>query len=505
MTDHDKCFQQKKLPVIATGFTSAYLGDERSLREFVVGDHICNKLIRQGENAVLYLVNDSYDPLNERQLRVGVNKDEKLIRKFSEFCGRPIAEVPDPYDCHPSYAEHFADALLGRLRSLDIHPVLIDSYRSYKSGYYAPYIASTLENYSAIQRTLSEAFDSYTIQNLFHVQCPRCRCLDQTYIRTVAAQEVRFRCFRCNTDFREIRENIRGKLGWKLDCAARWNIYSIDLETFSKSHLSPLGSFEISRFISQHFYAGQVPTPIKYGHLRIDKEMSYKLMEILPPKIFKMLLTTRMTRDIEITKESVENFCRNAFVRPGLSYVQYVRKNLPMRALGDSNELDDASGAKPVPAVSAQEKELVDFGNRFSSFYYGKEYNLRLPDHVTVASCDRETARVAREIISYSVSVRSEVDGDPSSVNQRILSFIREHPEANRKVHEYLRKVVGVMEGPRISSLLKLLPIPQLRAVEMILRYYSGEHLAADSSDKGSKEPQEQCRLSGNVIDMIAP
>lgn len=477
MTDHTRSFKPKKLPIIATGFTSAYLGDERSLREFVVGDHVRNKLIRQGENAVLYLVNDSYDPLNVRQLRVGVNKDENLISQFTEFLGRPIAEVPDPYDCHTSYAEHFADALLTRLRRLDIHPVILDTYRSYQSGYYAPFVAATFDNYSKIQQQLSGTFHSYTLQNLFHVQCPRCRCLDLTRIRTVVGQEVRFRCFSCAKDFRELQEYLQGKLSWKLDCAARWNIYSIDFETFSKSHLNPLGSFEVSRFISEQFYGGQAPTPIKYGHLRINGEMSNKLIEILPPKIFKMLLTSHMSRDMKITKESVESFCRNAYVKPGLSYVQYVHKNLPLWALADPEELESINELGDTLTVSADEKELIEFGNRFSSFYYGKDYSLRFPDHATIASCTPKTARVAREIVSYSMSVRTEDKRDPGSVNGRIASYLREHPEADKTVHQYLRKVVGVTEGPRVGTLLALLPIPQLQAVEMILRYYGGEHL----------------------------
>ncbi len=500
MTDHYRSFQSKRLPIIATGFTSAYLGDERSLREFVVGDHVRNKLIRQGENAVLYLVNDSYDPLNERQLRIGVNKNEKLISQFSEFCGRPIAEVPDPYDCHASYAEHFVDALLARLRSLDIHPVLLDTYRSYRSGYYAPFVAATFDNYSRIQHQVSEAFNAYTLQNLFNVQCPRCRCLDLTRIRTVVGQEVRFHCYRCSTDFRDLRDNIQGKLSWKLDCAARWNIYSIDFETFSKSHLSPLGSFEISRFLSEQFYGGRVPTPIKYGHLKIHREMSYKLLEILPPKIFKMLLTARMTRDVEISKDSVENFCRNAFVKPGLSYVQYVHKNLPLWALADPDALKGINGSRDASTVSVDEKELIDFGNRFSSFYYGKDYSLRLPDHATIASCDLQTVRVARKIVSYSVAVRTEDKHDPDRGNELIQSFMRAHPEANNLVHQYLRKVVGVTEGPRVTSLLKLLPIPQLQAVEMFLRYYGGEHLPSSACERYGNEQQDRCRLLGNIV-----
>ena len=74
--------KDKSSYIITTGFTTAYLGDERTLREFAVGDYVANKINQKGKNTVLYVINDSYDPLNYRQLRIGVNKDENLIRKF---------------------------------------------------------------------------------------------------------------------------------------------------------------------------------------------------------------------------------------------------------------------------------------------------------------------------------------------------------------------------------------------------------------------------------------
>ena len=78
--------RNKKTPrIIATGFTTALLGDERTLREFIIGDYVREKLERKGENVVLYLINDNYDPLNYRQLRIGVNKDEKLLKKFERY------------------------------------------------------------------------------------------------------------------------------------------------------------------------------------------------------------------------------------------------------------------------------------------------------------------------------------------------------------------------------------------------------------------------------------
>ena len=181
----------RKTPyIIATGFTTAFLGDERSLREFIIGDAIKSALDRKGRNTILYLINDSYDPLNYRQLRVGVNKNAKLLSCFEPYCGRPISEVPDPFGCHENYSQHFAHALIKRLHSLDIYPVLLDSYHAYRKGYYADFISITFQNYSKIQEMLSQRFKNFSMKNLFRIQCPKCGCLDATHIFRVSGREV---------------------------------------------------------------------------------------------------------------------------------------------------------------------------------------------------------------------------------------------------------------------------------------------------------------------------
>jgi len=220
--------------IVATGFTTAFLGDERTLREFIVGDYVKNKIVATGENAVLYLIVDSYDPLNVRQLRVGVNKDEKLLRQFEAFCGRPISEIPDPFECHESYSEHFAAALLERLHSLDIHPVMLDSYRAYNKGHYADLVSTTFENYSKIQEMLAGNFEHFSMRNLFRAQCAKCYRMDGTHVRKVKGRDIRLGCERCGAKWWQSAAEVRGKLSWKLDCAARWNLYGIDMETFSK-------------------------------------------------------------------------------------------------------------------------------------------------------------------------------------------------------------------------------------------------------------------------------
>ena len=124
----------KKYITVGTGITSSHLGDERNLREFIIADETVKYLRSQGYNTLFLLNDDSYDPLNFRQLRVAVNKDEMLIEKYKKYCGMPLTLIPDPYECHASYSAHFQNEILNRLSSLDVNVCIVDSSASYESG-----------------------------------------------------------------------------------------------------------------------------------------------------------------------------------------------------------------------------------------------------------------------------------------------------------------------------------------------------------------------------------
>ncbi len=473
--------------VVATGFTTAYLGDERSLREFIVGDYIRSQITQSKGNCILYLINDSYDPLNYRQLRVAVHKDEKLLAKFEHYCGCPIAEIPDPFGCHESYSQHFTEALLERLHCLDIDPVVFDTYQAYQNGYYNSFIATTFENYSQIQEAVASKFAPFTIRNLFYVKCPQCRHMDATHIHKVINGQIQVECKRCDTKRWYDSKEIQGKLSWKLDCAARWNLYRIDIETFSKIHLEPKSTFYVSQFISENFYGGQVPMPVKYGTVQIDKGMSYRLLEILPPMLLKKLFVKNFNRDIAITKDSVEHFCRKFLIRPGVSYVNYVRTELPKQALRTVSW----ENAQATPCMRSPEEMLVLYGKRFSKFYYDRDYLISFPDAETIAAADVATARAARDIILNALSVRNGQQAEEVSICAKISDYLKDRNKVSTTVVQYARRILGQPQGPRLSTLLALLPRDYLQMIQMALSFYVNRHMLGQSIQSSQQFSRE--------------
>jgi hypothetical protein len=453
--------------VVATGFTTALLGDERTLREFIVGEHMRERVTNRGRTAVLILINDSYDALTDRQLRIGVEKNEALFERFLPYCGRPIAEVPDPYECHESYSDHFLQALRHRLHELEIHPILVDTYQAYRRGHYAPFVRTTFENHHAIQNALAAKFSDFTIRNLFRPQCPRCLCIDSTHIDEIQGGTVRFTCERCGSAAGVDVGEIKGKLSWKLDCAARWNLYGIDLEVFSKVHVADRGTLGVSKFISREFFGGGVPVLVTYGEVLLDRDVSSRLLEILPPDLLKRLFLTEIRRDLHISKDYVENFCQRFDVIAGMSYVDYVRRELPGRALRAAGRW----GKRPMPggpAPDLDDPSLIEHGLNFARYFYDRDHRLRYPDAAAIASADHEALAALRDLIRYAITLREDGAPEGQGTSDRIRAYMLHSPNS-QATYRCLRRMFRQPEGPSAAGLLASAPVDYLHLLESIL------------------------------------
>jgi hypothetical protein len=339
-------------------------------------------------------------------------------------------------------------------------------------------VATTLDRYDEIRQRIGERFQTDPSPRLFRVQCPKCRRMDTTEIRGVSGGEVEFECERCETRTVSDAGGLRGKLSWKLDCAARWSIYGIDMETFSKAHFGGIGTLDVSRFVAEEIYGGRVPRAIMYGDLQIADDVAGRLLDILPPELLKTMLTTRLNRDLRLSKDFVENFCHKAQVRPDMSYVEYVRTELPRAAMraagGEGSTQDDALSPQGV----IPERTLVRCGNAFSRFFYGREHKVELPDGSVLETVDLRTAEVARGLIHYALSVRRGEIPSSGGVKGAIRSYLAAQEPAP-EVYPFLRKLFRQVQGPNVATLLAILPEDYLKTVQLLLTHFAASRAAA--------------------------
>jgi ribosomal protein S27AE len=446
---------------VGCGTTCGCLGDERNLREFLIADETARRLREAGHPVISLLVDDSLDPLDYRQLRIAANKDEAMIEKWVDWCGKPASHVPDPWDCHASYSAHFQEALLDRLHALGCHPSLVSTASLYEGGLYAPFVHEVLSRYDEIMAFLGERFCGYQPENLYRVLCPKCGYIDQTVIEAAGKTEVRYHCGRCEESASTPIDEVKGKLGWKLDCAARWVILGIHAEPFSKAYLDPrAGSFTIAQEISKRYFGGHDVFPLRYGSVRMDKSVSYRLLPSMPGDVLRGMYTERAASDIAVTEDFVLNWASRCKLEYGLSYLDCVKQLVPMWLL------------KPQ-ALTDRQLDVVSRGIRFAEDFLDQEVALQLPTREYIEEIPPDVLAVMHDFMDDMLDLRERCHSY-EAFGETAKQLVQALGDMKHEVTGHLRGILGQKQGMPVSRLIFLLPVNYLRALEYMLHLRVG-------------------------------
>ncbi len=453
-------FADQPIVNIASGTTCAYLGDERNLREFLVADQVAQHLRRAGHTVVSYLIDDSLDPLTFRQLRVAVNKDPDLIARYEGWCGKPIAHIPDPWGCCASFADHFEHQLLQRLHALDCHPTLVRTASLYERGVYAPYVRQVLLHPDTLMHFLHERFKGYQPDKLFWAICPRCGYIDQTEITRADQQDVDIHCARCNDTTTVGIDEVRGKLNWKLDCAARWAILKIHAEPFTKAYLEPqTGSFAVAQALSKEFFGGHQVMPLHYGLMKMENTLSLKLLSALPAPVLRSMLTDHPTADLSLTDELIVTIASRYHVLPNLTYLDFVKQVLPSWLL--------------MPDILTHEQRtLVAHGIAFKKQFLGVEARLHLPQRDHFEGEQSEVLAIAHDLLSQIVELRERTDSCWDAYQPAAAVLLGNLGKQKGAVIRRLRILVGQEQGLPATQFLFIVPLDYLRMLTFTTELY---------------------------------
>jgi lysyl-tRNA synthetase, class I len=283
----------KKNYVGATGITPSGEIHIGNLREVVTGDAVIRVLREMGKDVRFYYIADTYDPLR----RVYPFLDPE---KYTPHVGKPLSEIPAPKEGHPSYAEHFLAPFLASLKSLDINVEVTRADRMYKEGKYTQNIIRALQGADKIRAILKEETGKETDDNWspFNPICNACGKMTQSTVLGFDAkkQEVEYKCECGDTGVASM--NGGGKLTWRVDWPARWQILGVTIEPFGKDHASKGGSYDTGVRICREIFEYEPPFPVVYEwiSLRGGGDMSsskgnvlsiHEMLEVVPPEVLK--------------------------------------------------------------------------------------------------------------------------------------------------------------------------------------------------------------------------
>jgi lysyl-tRNA synthetase class 1 len=257
-----------------------------NMREFLTVHFVADELRRRGVPVRHLHVWDDYDRF--RKVPAGVDPS------YADYIGRPLSGVPDPWDCHASWAEHFKEPLLDALHAMGIEMEEVSQTERYTSGYYREQVLLAVRHRHDIEavlaryRTKKTAPDTLSDQEAaaladsvadeedpagatelerfpYKPYCRTCR-RDTTTVTAYddATTDLSYTCDRGHSHTTNLATQDEGKLAWKVDWPMRWAFEHVDFEPAGMDHATPGSSFTVGHELVEKVFG--MPRPAWFGY-----------------------------------------------------------------------------------------------------------------------------------------------------------------------------------------------------------------------------------------------
>ena len=273
--------------VVVTGISPSGNIHAGNLREVLVAEAVANALKARGEETRFIFHADTIDPL--RKISPGIPES------FEEYIGHSLAYVPDPEgDCHASYAEHFLAPFEEALQEMDMDIEVLRSHELYEAGVYTSVTREALEHTDELRGILQEV-SGREMPEHWSPYLPRRTGGKLTGARVLEHVPDEHSVVYADEDgFEEAADYSKGegKLGWRVELAARWKALGVTFEPFGKDHTSSGGSTETADKMSREVFHYPVPGRYEYEWISIKGKgamSSSKGIVLLPKDLLKIM------------------------------------------------------------------------------------------------------------------------------------------------------------------------------------------------------------------------
>lgn len=260
------------------------------LSDLIRTEAVSRALEKQKVKKDFIYVTEDMDPL--RSIPKGVPK------KFEQFIGMPVSDVPDPFGCHKSYAEHFVSDFLKVIdQFLFSKPKVFSMRKEYKNGSFNDSIKILVKNADRVREIIESKQDSRLPENWspWKPICEKCGKLQTTTVEKLEGLKIHYVCrdynfekhvakgcgFQGESDLRK----ANGKLVWKSEWAAQWEHWNVCSEGAGKEYESKNSAYWVNAEICERVLEFPMPVPIFYEHLTVDgKKMSASKGNVVYPR-----------------------------------------------------------------------------------------------------------------------------------------------------------------------------------------------------------------------------
>lgn len=423
-----------------------------------------------------------------------------LPRSLKKYLGYPVREIPDPYGCHKSFAEHMTPLLVEALDKCGIQYKLISGAEMYEKGLLSNEVKAILMNAKRVGEIIQEEVGQEKYEEVlpYFAICSSCGRIYTTkayeflpkedkVIYACEGMEVKGQWFEgCGHKGEADFTKGEGKLVWKVEFAARWKALDIRFEAYGKDIAD---SVRVNDRICQEILNWTPPSHVQY-ELFLDKSgrrISKSAGNVFTPQVWfrygspQSLILLMLKRFVGTRSLSVVDIPQYMNELDELEDIYFGKKQIP-----EKKEYAKLTGlykycwwlkppGKPslhVPynllvylaRVAPKGSEISYIAQKLQEYGYIKDKKIseRLHQRIEYA---RNWARDFTEIKETAIKLSGEemsavqkligvlkTEADENQIQGAIFSIAREHNIPPRRFFKTLYTILlGTPEGPRLG------------------------------------------------------
>jgi lysyl-tRNA synthetase class 1 len=249
---------------------------------------------------------------------------------LKDYISHPVSRIPDPFDCHSSYADHVGSLLKDSLDKLGIEYTFQSGSEAYRSGALNNQIRKMLSHSRSIGKKINELVGQSKYEQAlpYTPVCNQCERVYTTQALSYSPRKdtVHYRCEGTKLGEKFVKgcgyegdakiSDGDGKLMWKVEFAARWAAFDIRFEAYGKELTD---SVKINDWVAEKVLGYPPPYHARYelfqdkSGRKISKSVGnlvtpLEWLEFASPESLRLLMYKRIIGARNVSLEDVATY-----------------------------------------------------------------------------------------------------------------------------------------------------------------------------------------------------
>ncbi|GAA0647627.1 lysine--tRNA ligase [Salarchaeum japonicum] len=272
--------------VIKGGISPSGVPHLGNMNELARGYFVAEVLRERGHEVRQVFTSDDRDPLRKLPRKLAdldgdiVDLGDVNAGALGKNLGHPYTSIPDPFGCCDSYGAHFSSLIEDSAELLGIPVEMVSNTELYESGAFEDATRHVLANADLARDVLGQYQDKVDASYVpFNPVCENCGKITETVLGIDAdGGTVEYECTDLDAGDRTIEgcghrgtASLRdGKLPWRFEWPAQWQVLGVDFEPFGKDHAE--GSWPSGVDIMETVFEDEPPVPMVYEWFTLNGE-----------------------------------------------------------------------------------------------------------------------------------------------------------------------------------------------------------------------------------------